>query len=811
MMAEFLTETSENLAVLDIELVKLEQDPKTPGLLANIFRLMHTIKGTCGFFGLPRLEMLAHASENVLGRFRDGELVVTPQTITVILEAIDGIKAILGALEATEAEPEGDDRALIARLNALAEGGSSITEAATTETAASASPTTAQEPAAAASAATEPALEAAHTNEPTMVLEPKEAEEATLSTPDQFDAAVEETESDGPFAEHAQAHAEDTVEPGATQRSGALAGSESCQSSVALQSIRVDVRLLESLMTAVSELVLSRNQLMQIARRQPDSEFAAPLQRLNQMVSELQEGVMKTRMQPIGNAWAQLPRIIRDLTHELGKKVDLVMRGAETELDRQVLELIKDPLTHMVRNSVDHGIEAPEDRRRAGKSETGVITLEAFHEAGQIVVEIGDDGRGLDSEKIKAKALATGLATEADLAGQSDNQIHQFIFRAGFSTIDAVTSVSGRGVGMDVVRSNIEKIGGTIELSSRFGFGSKFIIKIPLTLAIVSALLVEVAGHCFAVPQTGVVELVRVREGGTNEPRIERINRTPVLRLRDRLLPLIILEDLLKLERPEGLSASDERFVVVTQEGARTFGMIVDQVFDTEDIVVKPVAPVVRHIGMFSGNTILGDGSVIMILDPGGIARTMGDAATTAELARTEAGSKATDAQEKRTLLLFRAGNDSPKAVPLQSISRLEEFDRRQIESVNGRYVIQYRGVLTPLVTFDPLMTLAQEGRQPALVFTYEGQVLALLVDEIVDIVETTLDVHHGRSKPGIIGGAIIAGRATELIDADYFCKQAVEADDGQPRPLSDEAELRSLLFANPALAPLAAALLKAA
>jgi two-component system chemotaxis sensor kinase CheA len=807
MMAEFLTETSENLAVLDIELVKLEQDPTTPGLLANIFRLMHTIKGTCGFFGLPRLETLAHAGENVLGRFRDGDLVVTPQAITVILEAIDGIKAILGALEATEAEPEGDDLALIARLNAVAEG-ALITEATVTETAPPASPENAEEFTAVASLAAESALGAAST---TIVLEPEESEEADLSAPDQFDAAVDEAESAEPFVDHPQASVEDIVEPVAAQRSEGAAKPESRQSSVALQSIRVDVGLLESLMTAVSELVLSRNQLMQIARRQPDSEFAAPLQRLNQMVSELQEGVMKTRMQPIGNAWAQLPRIVRDLTHELGKKVDLVMRGAETELDRQVLELIKDPLTHMVRNSVDHGIEMPEDRRRAGKSETGVITLEAFHQAGQIVVEIGDDGRGLNSDKIKATALAAGLATEADLASQSDNQIHQFIFRAGFSTADAVTAVSGRGVGMDVVRSNIEKIGGTIELNSRFGFGSKFIIKIPLTLAIVSALLVEVAGQCFAVPQTGVVELVRVSEGGTSEPRIERINGTPVLRLRDRLLPLIILEDLLKLERPEGLPASDERFVVVTQEGARTFGMIVDHVFDTEDIVVKPVAPVVRHIAMFSGNTILGDGSVIMILDPGGIARTMGDAAATAELARTEAASKAADGQERHTLLVFRAGSESPKAVPLQSISRLEEFDRRQIESVNGRYVIQYRGVLTPLVTFEPSITVPPEGRQPALVFTYEGQTLALLVDEIVDIVETTLDIHHGRRKPGITGSAIIAGRATELIDADYFCRQAVEPDGGQGSPFSDETELRSLLFANPALAPLAAALLKAA
>jgi two-component system chemotaxis sensor kinase CheA len=825
-MTEFLTETSENLAALDIELVKLEQDPNTPGLLANIFRLVHTIKGTCGFFGLPRLERLAHASENVLGKFRDGELVVTPEAITVILAAIDGIKAILAALEATEAEPEGDDSALIGKLNALAEGTASAPapkKAAKKRAAAMQEPeavepvTIAQEPEAVEAAPIAMAEEPVIEETPVVALEEPDAtvEMPLVTAEEETDELAEELVEDD---EQPAAHIEPPVEaakhgdePKAAERASATAGSAPQQSAVALQSIRVDVDLLESLMTTASELVLSRNQLLQIARRQQDSEFVAPLQRLNQVVSELQEGVMKTRMQPIGNAWAKLPRIVRDLTVELNKKVGLVMKGAETELDRQVLELIKDPLTHMVRNSVDHGIEPPEERRRAGKPETGMISLDAFHQGGQIVIEISDDGRGLNSDKIKAKALALGLAGETELADMTENQIQQFIFRAGFSTAAAVTSVSGRGVGMDVVRSNIEKIGGTIELSSRPGLGSKFTIKIPLTLAIVSALLVEVAGQRFAVPQTGVVELVRASEGATGEQRIERINGAPVLRLRDRLLPLIILEDLLKLERPDQTSASAERFVVVTQEGNRTFGMIVDQVFDTEEIVVKPVAPVVRHISMFSGNTILGDGSVIMILDPAGIAGTMGDAATTAETARAEASDKTAEAQEKSTLLLFRAGNGSPKAVPLQSIARLEEFDRRQIESVNGQHVIQYRGALTPLMTFTGTK-LPEEGHQPALVFNYEGRVVALLVDEIVDIVETTLvDIHNGRKTPGITGSAIVAGRAVELIDAGYFCEQALDGASGASHGLPDDAELRALLMANPALAPLAMVMARAA
>jgi two-component system chemotaxis sensor kinase CheA len=495
---------------------------------------------------------------------------------------------------------------------------------------------------------------------------------------------------------------------------------------------------------------------------------------LNHVVSELQENVMKTRMQPIGNAWAKLPRIVRDLAHETRKKIELVMKGADTELDRQVLELIKDPLTHMVRNSADHGIEAPDERAHAGKSETGVITLDAFHEGGQIVIEIGDDGRGLNVHKIKAKALKMGLVSEPELVGLSENQVQQFIFRAGFSTADSVTSVSGRGVGMDVVRTNIEKIGGTIEVNTRSGLGTKFTIKIPLTLAIVSALIVEVGGQSFAVPQTSVIELVRTSEDATNRQRIERLNGAPVLRLRDRLLPLIVLSDVLKLERPD-VPEPSELFVVVTQVGSQVFGMIVDQVFDTEEIVVKPMASITRHLSMFSGNTILGDGSVIMILDPAGVAGAIGNAATPSSATKNEVSQQAADIREKNALLIFRAGQGAPKAVPLRRVARLEEFDRKDIESVGGQHVIQYRGKLMPVVPFDLAVMMSAEGRQPALVFGDDERVMALLVDEVVDILETELDVHRSGNTPGIIGSAIIAGRATELIDATYFCEQAFQ------------------------------------
>jgi two-component system, chemotaxis family, sensor kinase CheA len=742
LLSEFLTETNESLAVLDLELVKLEQNPNNPGLLGNIFRIVHTIKGTCGFLGLPRLEALAHASENVLGKIRDGEMAVTPQAVSLILGSLDQIKSLLSQLEQNEAEPDGDDAGLIARLNQLVAG-----EQAAAPPPPTPAPTPAQ-PVENRAAEVEKKIEPAKPVE--AAAEPRQA------------AAIVEAPAAAPAASVAKPATKETKE---IKEAG-----ETKESSVAAQSIRVNVDLLENLMTMVSELVLTRNQLMQILRSQKDSEFGAPLQRLSHVTTELQEGVMKTRMQPIGNAWAKLPRIVRDLSHELRKKIDLQMHGAETELDRQVLEMIKDPLTHMVRNSADHGIEMPAERSANGKPEGGTIILNAYHEGGHIVIEIGDDGRGLDIDKIKQKAIATGLASESDLAAMSEQQIHQFIFKAGFSTAAKVTSVSGRGVGMDVVRTNIEKIGGTVEMKSQRGKGSTFVIKIPLTLAIVSALIVECAGERFAIPQISVVELVRAAANA--ETTIEWLNNAPVLRLRDRLLPLVSLQELLKLgkraERPS------ETFIVVAQVGTYAFGIMVDRVFDTEEIVVKPVAPILRDITMFSGNTILGDGSVIMILDPNGIAAAIGEIAVTESAVRADHTTTRVGTREDVTsLLVFRAGAGAPKAVPLALVARLEEIDLAQIEYSHDKPVVQYRGKLMPLVTVAPDAAIGKEGRQPVLVFSDHEHTMGLMVDEIVDIVEDRLKIEVAVDRPGLIGSAVVAGKATDLIDAGFYLTRA--------------------------------------
>ncbi|HEX4026199.1 MAG TPA: chemotaxis protein CheW [Rhizomicrobium sp.] len=738
LLQEFLAETTESLAVLDVELVRFERETSDATILGNIFRLMHTIKGTCGFLGLPRLGAVAHAGENILGKFRDGELDVTPRAVTLILKAIDQIRGLLAEMETTGAEPAGSDEELIGEINALAGG------------------------------AAAPAVELA----PAQITGPNFSEDG-FPVAAELLAEVAEAMNQQIIAQPEPANlpeppaAVQAPEPAPTA-SAAPRESEAKESATATSSIRVNVDVIENLMTLISELVLTRNQLLQTQRVQKDNEFKVPLQRLSHITSDLQDGVTRMRMQPIGNAWNKLPRIVRDLTVATGKKIELTMQGAETELDRQVLEMIKDPLTHMVRNSADHGIEDGARRLAAGKPETGIIALNAYHESGHIFIRIADDGRGLDLERIRQKAIANGLATEAAIAGMSEQQILQFIFRAGFSTAEKVTSVSGRGVGMDVVRTNIERIGGTIELSSVAGRGTTFLIKIPLTLAIVAALIVEASGQRFAIPQLNVVELVGVSD--RSDARIETINTSPVLRLRDRLLPLVSLRGVLDMEACE----NRDRFVVVAQVGAQTFGIIVDRVFDTEEIVVKPVAPILRGTRFYVGNTILGDGSVIMILDPNGLSSAAGQIeAADAATGQGKAGAADAQAGDLTSFLLFRTGSGELKAIPLELVSRIESLDAASIENVGGRHVVQYRQHLVPLVPFGDAHQWKESGKQETLVFSDNGRSMGLVVDEVVDIVRDRMAIELSSARPGLLGSAIIAGKAVDVVDVSHFLTQA--------------------------------------
>jgi two-component system, chemotaxis family, sensor kinase CheA len=726
LLSEFLTETGEGLDQLDAELVRFEQEPNNTAMLNTIFRLVHTVKGTCGFLGLSRLAKLAHAAETLMGQYRDGAP-VTVEGVSVILASIDRIKEILAGLERDGAEPLGSDADLIGRLQMLASGDPS--------------------PMAASGFAPFADAEGPQQNGPL---------QATL---DELERAWRA--APGP----------DPVAPAKELARGwnGLVDADGRETQARTQTVRVSVDTLEHLMTTVSELVLTRNQLLDLMRRTGESEFKSPLQRLSTVTAELQEGIMKARMQPVANAWQKLPRLVRELSLELDKKIELDMTGGETELDRQVLEMIKDPLTHMLRNSADHGLEPPAERVKKGKPETGRIKLSAYQQGGYIVIDVADDGRGLDAQRIRAKAVENGLATQAEVDRLSDADVCKIIFRPGFSTAEAISGVSGRGVGMDVVRNNIELIGGTVELKSSSPSGTTFTIKIPLTLAIMAALIVDVAGHRFAIPQYSVTELVRTGKASGHD--VELINDTAVLRLRDRLLPLLDLAQLLQLE---GSRATLERVangvltVVVIQVGAQRFGALVDSVFRTEEIVVKPMSSLLRDVGMFSGNTILGDGSVIMIIDPNALGTEVGSVEGQAELASAAPAAEAA-VEDKTALLLFRAGSSAMKAVPLSLITRLEEIERGAIEHCNGEDVVQYRGALMPLVYMHDETRGRADSVQPVLVFTEGGKPVGLAIDQIVDIVEERLEIELKTDTPGVIGAAIVKGKAAEIIDVSHY------------------------------------------
>ncbi len=759
LLRDFLTESNENLGKLDNDIVELEQHPDDTARLNGVFRTIHTIKGTCGFLGLVRLEGVAHAAENVLDALRSGRLSVEPALIGDVLAAIDCIKSVLQALEETEAEPEGDDTALIQRLEHwlgadAAHGGCIVDDDL------SGLPV----PVAVALAAAAPAASSATSVAPT----PSMAASVTEAAPSAVaNAAVA---SDTSFGNSTDGGGAGSSWDGVDRRGKA----EAAAAHVADSTLRVGVDVLDKLMNLVGELALGRNQLLQLAATADESPFAKPVQQLDRVTTDLLEAVMKTRMQPIGNAWTKLPRLIRDLAQSSGKQIALVMHGAETDLDRQILQAIQDPLTHMIRNSADHGVETPEVRRAAGKPEGGTIHLSARHEGGHVVIEIVDDGAGINASRVRRKAVERGLV-KADVAdAMPDAQVLRFIFEPGFSTAEQVTNVSGRGVGMDVVRSNIDAIGGTVELSSQPGRGTTVRIKIPLTLAIISALLVGTAGESFAVPQIGIVELVRVTE--EQHGLVENVHGAQFYRLRETLLPLVPLRTLLGLES----AANGEIYnIVVCQVGEARFGLVVDDVFDTQEIVVKPVGRMIKHLQAYAGCTITGDGRVIMILDPAGIA-TIAQVASNETRDEAEQAARAAEralaalqTETRESVLLFDAGYPALQAVPLSLVARLEEFPLSALEEADGHFLVQYRGALMPVIAANTSIDLRAMDPRPVIVFSDRNRTMGLAVNEIRDIVEDHVQLQRRASRPGVLGVSVIAGRATEVIDTDHFLRHA--------------------------------------
>ncbi|MFC7879496.1 chemotaxis protein CheW, partial [Isoptericola sp. NPDC057391] len=537
--------------------------------------------------------------------------------------------------------------------------------------------------------------------------------------------------------------------------------------SAAEGSIRVDVDLLEDLMSQVGELVLVRNQIDRIAAAGDDQETKRSAQRLSLIASELQEGIMTTRMQPIEHVWSKMPRVVRDLAKALGREVRIEMTGGDTELDRSLLEAAKDPLTHLVRNAVDHGIEPPQERVAAGKRAQGVVTLRASHSNGQVVVEIGDDGRGIDPARVGAAAVAKGLRSAAEVAAMTSAELLDLLFVPGFSTAAKVTHVSGRGVGMDVVRTNIEAIGGSVDVESVVGAGTTWRMRIPLTLAIMPALTVACCGSVYAIPQVSLLELVAL---GDQHGEIEHVGGAPVLRLRGSLLPLISLADVLGLD-----AGSAGRVIAVVEADEQRFGLVVDRVLNMEEIVVKGIAGRLKQIGIYSGATVLGDGGVALILDLQAIARRVlsSEAAT---LARAHADDATQAAQPVRQMLVVGAG-ERRVAIPLSAVTRLERIPAAAVEQVGSREVLQYRGALLPLVRLARILG-ADDGPQDdaldVVVYSRGERSIAMAVTRIVDVVEDDPGRHSAIDDHGLLGSAVLRDRVTELLDV----RSAVEAAD---------------------------------
>jgi two-component system chemotaxis sensor kinase CheA len=536
------------------------------------------------------------------------------------------------------------------------------------------------------------------------------------------------------------------------------------RSALADSTVRVDVALLDRLMTLVGELVLARNHLVQLAEDRSDPPLATASQGVDRITAELQDGVMKTRLQPIRTAWASFPRVVRDLAVGLGKRARIVTDGEDTELDRSIVDAIRDPLTHLVRNAIDHGIEAPDVRIAAGKPEEGVVSVRAYHEGGQVTIEVTDDGAGIDPAAIRSRAIDLGTATPEQAARLSDRELMELLFLPGFSTADHVTTVSGRGVGMDVVRTNIERVGGSVDISSEPGRGTAFKIRIPLTLAIIPALIVTSGEQRFAIPQANLVELVGVASGD-----VESVHQAPVYRLRHRLLPVVSLALELGISVDEGSS----RYLAVLQADDRRFGLLVDGLSDSVEIVVKPLGPHLGGLDVFAGATILGDGRVAAIIDVVGLATRAG--VMSAGHVPDALDEHVEDAARDRTsLLVFADPSGGRMAIPLELVDRLEEFPRSAAERSGLDDVVRYGDRILPLAPLEELLLeRRREPRYPGeempeglqvLVHRDGGALLGVVVGRILDIVEQPLELQLA-SRQGVRGTMVVDGRVTEILD----------------------------------------------
>jgi two-component system, chemotaxis family, sensor kinase CheA len=651
---EFLAESQEGLDRMEQCLTELETRPEDAGLLGEIFRAVHTIKGTTGFLGFDRLEKLAHAGEHLLGSLRDGRLAVTTELISGLLKLMDGLRAILALIEETggEGTRSGDeDGELIAEL-ALLNG----------------------------------------------EMPPEDVEPELLHT-------VVDTGETVAVATSAE---EDSKISGAPSAPLSTAASNERNGAANDKTLRIDVDVLNRMMNLVGELVLTRNQMLQSDRAA--ANFPELARRLDSVTADLRETVMQARMQPVGNLFGKFPRMVRDLARTCGREVRIEFTGQETGLDKSLLEAIKDPLTHAVRNAVDHGIESPADRVLAGKPAEGCVRLRAFHQSGSVVVEVADDGAGIPMERVLTKAIERNLVTAEQAAGMSEREALQLIFLPGFSTAAAVTTVSGRGVGMDVVRANVEKVGGSVEVESRRGEGTTLRLRVPLTLAIVPSLVVRSGGQSFALPQSALVELVDIPQREYARV-VQQIGSAELYRLRERLLPMVWLDRLLGLQADSPEASHGHYLAVLEADGCR-YGLVVDDLMSPEEIVVKPLSPVLREIGLFSGATVLGNGALALILDIGATAARAGVKPIEEEGVEFGAGEAAIQEVAGESFLIYEDRTRERTALPLEMVERIESVPLERIEYAGGQPLLQYRGDLLALTDQGNVLPDLEAARQ---------------------------------------------------------------------------------------------------
>jgi two-component system chemotaxis sensor kinase CheA len=723
---EFLIESQEGLDRMERCLTELEERPQDAGLIGDIFRSVHTIKGTTGFLGFKRLEKLAHSGENLLGLVREGKVTADGPTTTGLLQLMDGLRSILKSIEAEGTEGDGEDTVLIARLKEL------------------------QLPA----QPQEKHLRVRDGGQAAAVVEPPQEQQQALPQP--APETAQPSVATVVKAGVEKTLVESEVEPGKPRSQTVGTAAES--------TLRVDVTLLNRMMNLVGELVLTRNQVLQATAADPNLTLLS--RRLDMVTADLRESVMKARMQPVSNIFSKMPRIVRDLSQSLARKVRLQMEGQETELDKSLLEAIKDPLTHAVRNSLDHGIEPPDVRQAAGKDPEGTLTLRALQEGSHVVIEVSDDGAGIGVEKVRQKAVERGLITAEKAGLMVERELLQLIFLPGFSTAAAVTNVSGRGVGMDVVKTNVEKIGGKVEIESRPGKGTTLRMRIPLTLAIIPALIVRSVEQSFALPQGALSELVHVPPEQAAAA-IEWMEGAPLYRLRGKLLPLVFLDRLLMPASEHKGSTERDNFIAVLNADGRQFGLVVDGLADPEEIVVKPLSAVLKNIGLYSGATVLGNADLALILDPGAIALKAGVTMSAEEkTGRGAAMEDEAEAAKSMEYLLVEVA-ERQAAVPLADVLRIEQLKVSRIEYIGYRPVLNFEGQLLPVEDSGGVLAAVADNpdAQIIVVVCREGsRQVGIAVSHVLDVAAGG-DLFEAGSTARAGGVTLLKNRVTGVVE----------------------------------------------